>query len=137
MIDNDNTRLDQFVKESLNNNQIPFNESDWTDMESKLNSRSSSNPFRKWSFSINTIIGLVVVGGVSLGAVYTFSENSNETKQNTVTPKTENVVKTNSPVQNTIQNTNTVTENPVLNNTVVTNPIILTNTTYSINQNTQ
>ena len=136
MIDNNNTRLDQFVKESLNSNQIPFNESDWADMESRLNSKPSSNLFRKWSFSINTIIGLVVIGGVSLGAVYTFSGNNSETKQNPVTPKTENVVKTNIPLNNTIQNTtNTVTENPALNNTVVTNPVILTNTTFSINQN--
>ena len=136
MIENDNTRLDLFVKESLNKNEMPFNESDWNNFEGKLKSKPSVNPFAKWSFTANAIIGLVAVGALSIGAVYTFSGNNNSPvqKQNPVQPKNETFVKTNSPVQNTAAN-NTSTENPVQNNTVVNNPVILTSSTFSLPQN--
>src|SRR5688572_17005897 len=132
MINDDNTRLDQFIKESLNSQEIPFNEADWADMENRLNSRPSSNSFRKWSFSMNATIGLVAVGALTFGAVYTFSGNSSPKNIPAVEQPKNNTVQ--APVQNTSTISTSGTGLQVTgtedNGTAVTTPVV-TNTGFS------
>lgn len=142
MIENDNTRLDQFVKESLNRNDIPFNESDWADMEKRLNSRPVSvNPFRKWSFSMNSLLIIAALGSASVVTVYSFSGNKNQAAKDQDKTQ-EQVVKTNTPVQQPVtntanENTNTGTAADNSANTSTINPLIITNTQFSVSSNTQ
>jgi hypothetical protein len=93
MINSPNNRLDEFVKQSLENYQVPFNEAHWNEFESKLGSQPRVNPFRKWNFSLNTIIGGMII--LSAAAfIYAMTGGKPETKdavtgnKNTVTINT-------------------------------------------------
>lgn len=76
-----NSKLDEVVKETLNNYEAPYDASDWERMESMLDAAPKSVSF-KWSYLLNVFIGLVVCGGAYL-AYSAISSPSH--KQNTET----------------------------------------------------
>src|ERR1043166_3564354 len=113
MINSPNNRLDEFVKQSLENYQVPFNEAHWKEFESKLGSQPRVNPFTQWKFSLNTIIGGVVI--LSAAALIYAVSSTNYS----------------SPVTNTSVTSNKNT--PVPSDKKVTVPVVSTNTTTANN----
>ncbi|MEW6468828.1 MAG: hypothetical protein AB1458_07890 [Bacteroidota bacterium] len=146
MTNNENTRLDQFVKDSLNSYEQPYNEADWADMEKRLDGRPPTGSFRKWSFSMNTIIGLVAVGAVAFGTIYVFSGSSTAgTDKNT--HELTQPVKNQQPVSHSpVISTGSQASAPSQNNSdasgssvqdLSTNPLILTNSAYMLSKKDQ
>jgi hypothetical protein len=99
MINSPNNKLDEFVKQSLENYQVPYNEAHWNEFESKLNAQPGSNPFSKFNFSLNTIIGGIVILSAS-AFIYAMSTNASSVnkdasqnvskKENTTVPVKKN-----------------------------------------------
>lgn len=72
---NSDQQLDQAVKEALESYEMPFDPSAWAEMEQQLTAQPKPlNPFKKFSFSLNTIIAAGIVGGGLL--VYNLSSSS-------------------------------------------------------------
>lgn len=58
----DNNKLDDTVKETLNNYEAQFDAGDWSRMEKMLDTAPKSGKIN-WSYGIAIIIGAVVIGG--------------------------------------------------------------------------
>lgn len=72
---NSDQQLDQAVKEALESYEVPFESSAWTEMEKSLDAAPKTfHPFKKWSFSLNTIIGIAALAGGLLIFKYSTSE---------------------------------------------------------------
>lgn len=77
-------KLDNFIKDSLHDVEIPYDENHWKEMEQKLNAQPQGSSFLKnFNFSLNVTIGAVIIG--SGLAIYAFTGNSTASK--TVTEK--------------------------------------------------
>lgn len=63
--DTNNSKLDQAIKQTLSNYEAPYNATDWEKMESMLAAAPKSGNF-KWSYSLNILIGILVLGGIYL-----------------------------------------------------------------------
>jgi hypothetical protein len=63
--DANNSKLDQAIKQTLSNYEAPYNAADWEKMESMLDAAPKSVNF-KWSYSLNILIGILVLGGIYL-----------------------------------------------------------------------
>jgi hypothetical protein len=121
MINSPNNGLDEFVKQSLENHRVPFNEAHWKEFESKLGSQPRVNPFSKWNFSLNTIIGGIVILSASV-FIYAMSNRTSPEQNKTVSnPTTLTTVSTTvkketvpAPVVNT--NTSTASNETPVNN---------------------
>ena len=100
--DTNNSKLDQAIKQTLSNYEAPYNAADWTKMESMLDAAPTSGNF-KWSYSLNILIGIVVLGGIYF--IYN-SISSSDKIENT------NDTEVQQPVENPV-NTNTVISKPV------------------------
>lgn len=95
---NSDQQLDQAVKEALESYEMPFDSSAWTEMEQQLAAQPKPlNPFKKFSFSLNTIIAVGVVGGGLL--IYKLS-NSNSSE---ASPVQQTVVVTEQPEEPKVQ----------------------------------
>jgi hypothetical protein len=129
MINSPNNQLDEFLKETLKNHEVPFNEAHWNEFESKLTTRPRVSVSNNWRFSLNIFIGLVVAGSAS---AFIYNKVTSPSAANTkpTVSKTEN--------QNTIDQ-KSITKNSTsvidsYNSTkdpVVVNPVS-DNNTYSI-----
>jgi hypothetical protein len=109
MINSPNNRLDEFVKKSLENYQVPFNEAHWNEFESKLNTQPSVNPFGKWNFSLNTIIGGVIVLSAA-AIIYAMSGSRSPVKNTAVNSTTTITSEQKVKPENAAANTKPVTE---------------------------
>ncbi len=79
-----NKNLDDKIKESLSKYLASKEASDWTRMETMLDSTTKASSF-KWSYIMNAFIGLVVLGGAYL--VYTnLNVSSSGVKTEITTP---------------------------------------------------
>lgn len=63
--DTNNSKLDQAIKQTLSNYEAPYNATDWEKMEGMLDAAPKSGNF-KWSYSLNILIGVLVLGGIYL-----------------------------------------------------------------------
>lgn len=71
---NNDQQLDQAVKEALESYEVPFESSAWAEMEQALDTAPKTyHPFKKWSFSLNTIIAIAVLAGGLLIFIYSTS----------------------------------------------------------------
>jgi len=79
---NSDQQLDQAVKEALESYEVPFDSSAWTEMEKSLEAAPKTfNPFKKWSFSLNTIIGIAALAGGLL--IFKYSTSGADTNDKT------------------------------------------------------
>ncbi|MGQ0828620.1 MAG: hypothetical protein ACT4ON_09520 [Bacteroidota bacterium] len=75
-----NSKLDQVVKQTLGNYEATHSTPDWSKMEGMLDATPQSANF-KWSYSLNVIIGLVILGGGFLIYSLISSEKSSTVPQ--------------------------------------------------------
>lgn len=70
-------KLDQKIKESLGNYTEPYSESGWERLSKELDARGGNSGMKwQWKYSMNTIIGASILGGVILlTAILTTSGN--------------------------------------------------------------
>jgi len=130
MINSPNNPLDEFVKETLKNHEVPFNEAHWNEFESKLNAKPRVSMNTNWRFSLNIFIGLIVAGSAS---AFIYNKVSSSSNLNTTTPTVSKA-----PVQNSVENktitknsTSVIDENNSSKDPVAINQIS-DNNTYSI-----
>src|ERR1051325_400489 len=128
MTNSPNNRLDEFIKETMKNYEVPYNEAHWQEFESQLNAQPRSVSSFNWKFSLNTILIIAAAGVVSAFVYASVSHSSNNRPDDPVQQNT-SVTKT-IPVNNTVQpnenkdavSTNeqdVVTNNPNTNNNSV------------------
>lgn len=86
------SKLDETVKNTLNNYEAQYDPSDWSRMESMLDAAPKASPF-KWSHAITVVIGVVVIGG-GYALYHAFSGSETKTELNSTPPASkENIVK--------------------------------------------
>jgi hypothetical protein len=85
------SKLDETIKNTLNNYEAQYDASDWSRMESMLDAAPKSTSF-KWSHAITVIAGVVVIGGAYLAYNAISSSKNNDTEVST-SPVPENTVK--------------------------------------------
>jgi hypothetical protein len=88
MTNSPNNQLDEFIKNSMQGHEEPFNEAHWNEFESKLNSKPRVNTFSKWSFSMNVFIGLVMFGSASVLTYLALSGSPDTLKDNSISKTT-------------------------------------------------
>jgi hypothetical protein len=115
MVNNTSTgKLDESVKQTLSNYEAEYDASDWSRMESMLDAAPKAVTF-KWSYVLNTFIGLAVCGGIYLA--YVASTGKSSVKENTATTSPSKSTESPAPA---IQKPVPV---PVVNNTAVPEPM--------------
>jgi hypothetical protein len=109
---NSDQQLDQAVKEALDSYEVPFESSAWAEMEKSLDAAPKSfHPFKKWSFSLNTIIGIAALAGGLLIFKYSISGADNTSNQAEITAPVEQKTKpAPAPVQPKPETAMTVTD---------------------------
>src|SRR5437868_6488961 len=88
MINSPNNQLDDFIKDTLKNHEVPFNEAHWNEFESKLSTKPRVNIINKWRYSLNIFIGLIAVGSASAFIYNKVTSPSHVNNTNTIS-KTE------------------------------------------------
>lgn len=129
MINSPNNQLDEFVKETLKNHEVPFNEAHWNEFESKLTTKPRINMANNWRFSLNVFIGLIVAGTASAFIYYTVTSPSNN--NNTPTVSKEEIKNSVDNRSITKKSTSVIDEYNSTNHPIVINQIS-DNNTYSI-----
>ncbi len=81
----DNIRLDETVKKTLRNYEVPYNDADWVQMESMLDVAPKHNPLGK-SYSPVILFSLVIAGAAFLLYVVFKPSNTSENIHTTYTP---------------------------------------------------
>ena len=133
----DNSKLDEAVKNTLNNYEAPFDSADWSRMERMLDAAPKSSSF-KWSYAIGAVLGLAVVsGGYFAYTNHTAKQNEAVSTTPPPAPKTEQVV---TPAPKTMTTTAApVTTTPAAVNAapepVVTQPAVTTTTIPAVTDN--
>lgn len=90
---NSESKLDETVRNTLNNYEAQYDPSDWSRMESMLDAAPKANPF-KWSHAITVAIGVVVIGGgYALFNILGTSEKNTNTEQPASPAPEKNIVK--------------------------------------------
>ncbi|MCW3084746.1 MAG: hypothetical protein JWP12_2112 [Bacteroidetes bacterium] len=113
----ENSKLDEAVKNTLNNYEAPFDSADWSRMERILDTAPKSSNFN-WSYAIGAVLGLAIIGGGYFAYTnYTSKHNDAVSITPPPAPKTEQVI-TPSP------KTTTTTAAPVTTTPAVTQPSI-------------
>jgi hypothetical protein len=113
---NSDQQLDQAVKEALDSYEVPFDSSAWAEMEKSLDTAPKSfQPFKKWSFSLNSIIigGVTILAGGLLVFAVNASDNKSRKSETTVTTETPAREDQQKPV-NTVTSAHKNTETPVM-----------------------
>ena len=70
-------KLDDFLKESLENYEAPYNSNNWFEMEKKLDLRQRSNWFRKPSSAVKLIAGIIAIS-ITVFLLYRYANDHNE-----------------------------------------------------------
>jgi hypothetical protein len=87
------SKLDETVKDTLNNYQADYDAGDWSRMESMLNATPKSSGFQ-WSYMVKIAVVLgVILGGYLLFNVTRSPEVKDEIIKNPETTPSENIVK--------------------------------------------
>lgn len=116
--------IDQIIKKSLENHELPYNEAAWESMSKRLDGTTPSPFYRKWWVAAS--IGTVLVGSALFFALNSQSESNQKAKnsepvmsQNTTTTQTDNHPESRlKKIDNTTPQTNTHhTENRLLSGT--------------------
>jgi hypothetical protein len=106
--------IEQILKESLENHELPYNEAAWESLSKRLDGSTPSPFYRKWWVAAS--VGTVLVGSALFFTLNSQSESSKKTKettpvvsQNTTTPQTGSSAESR---LNTTNNTNPQTNTP-------------------------
>lgn len=101
--------IEQLIKESLDNHELPYNEAAWESMSKRLDGTTPSPFYRKWWVAAS--VGTVLVGSALFFALNSQSESTDQTKntmsvvsRNAENPQVKNQDKTQTS-QNTIPQT--------------------------------
>ena len=73
--------IEQIIKESLENHELPYNEAAWESMSKRLDGTTPSPFYRKWWVAAS--IGTILVGSAFFFALNSQSESTQKTKENT------------------------------------------------------
>ncbi|MNU67798.1 hypothetical protein D3C71_571500 [compost metagenome] len=73
--------IDQLIKESLENHELPYNEAAWESMSKRLDGTTPSPFYRKWWVAAS--VGTVLVGSALFFALNSQSESTKQTKETT------------------------------------------------------
>jgi len=112
--------IDQIIKKSLENHELPYNEAAWESMSKRLDGTTPSPFYRKWWVAAS--IGTVLVGSAIFFSLNSQSESSKATEHNTpIASETNTTAQTNSKTENrlnsnNIPQTNTLSENQTASN---------------------
>jgi hypothetical protein len=106
--------IEQILKESLENHELPYDEAAWESLSKRLDGSTPSPFYRKWWVAAS--VGTVLVGSALFFTLNSQSESSKNTQettpvvsQNTTTPQTGSNTETG---LNTTKNTNPQTNTP-------------------------
>lgn len=87
------SKLDETVKDALNNYEATYEADDWSRMENMLNTTSKSSSF-KWSYVVKIAVALVVIAsGYLIYNAVNFPEVTDEVTTNPVSEPVKDVVK--------------------------------------------
>jgi hypothetical protein len=134
MTNSPNNRLDEFIKETMKNYEVPYNEAHWQEFESQLNAQPRNVSSFNWKFSLNTIL-IITAAGIVSAFVYASVSHSSDKKQDDAVQQ--NTLTKNIPVNNTVQpneNKDAVTngeQDVVTNNTSGNNNSVFTSSDLS------
>jgi len=112
--------IDQIIKKSLENHELPYNEVAWESMSKRLDGTTPSPFYRKWWVAAS--IGTVLVGSAIFFSVNSKSESSKATETNApVVSETNTTSQTNNSTENRSNThitpqTNTLTNNQSASN---------------------
>ncbi len=88
----ENSKLDEAVKNTLNNYEASFDGADWSRMERMLDAAPKSSNF-KWSYAIGAVLGIAAIaGGYFSYTNYTSKHTEAVSTTIPTTPKTQQVV---------------------------------------------
>lgn len=107
----DNNRLDETVKKTLRNYEVPYNANDWVQMESMLNVAPKHNPLGR-SYSPAILFALVIMGAAFL--LYAVFKPSGKTS----------AIRTDTVVSPPKVNTKTPELKPVATQSVISDPVL-------------
>lgn len=98
--------IDQIIKKSLENHELPYNEAAWESMSKRLDGTTPSPFYRKWWVAAS--IGTVLVGSAIFFSLNSQSESSKATEHNApIANETNTTVQTNKPTENRLNSNNT------------------------------
>jgi hypothetical protein len=112
--------IDQIIKKSLENHELPYNEAAWESLSKRLDGTTPSPFYRKWWVAAS--IGTVLVGSALFFALNSKTEPSKASESNApIANETNTTPQTNSATENRlnthiIPQTNTLNENQHKNN---------------------
>ncbi|WP_430402933.1 hypothetical protein [Fluviicola sp.] len=106
--------IDQIIKKSLENHELPYNEAAWESMSKRLDGTTPSPFYRKWWVAAS--IGTILVGSAIFFSLNSKSESSKAIEPNTqIANESNTTVQTNKPTENRLNShdtpqTNTLNE---------------------------
>lgn len=110
----DNNKLDEAVKKTLRNYEVPYNDTDWVQMESMLDVAPNHSPLNR-SYSPVILFALVILGAAFLlYAVFKPSES----------PEKTSVIKTDTLVPRPIVKMKSPELKPVTTHSVIADPVL-------------
>jgi len=87
---NNNSQLNQHIKQTLKSFEVPHNEGQWLEIKSKVEIKPKSSVFKKYAYSLNVIIILTLIGGafiIAKNTGLTFKKTSPEKDNKTTIVK--------------------------------------------------
>ncbi len=97
--------IEQIIKESLENHELPYNEAAWESMSKRLDGTTPSPFYRKWWVAAS--IGTILVGSALFFALNSQSESTQKTKENTpVVSQNTAIEQTENPSENLLDKDN-------------------------------
>ena len=133
MTNSPNNKLDNFVRESLKDHEVPFNEAHWHEFEGKLDALPRVSATGKWRYSLNIFIGLIIAGSASAfiySSVSPSSAPSLQSNKQASSSVSDNAITKNQVAIQKKENNVSVSSNAQTANAPVVNPS--SDKTYSI-----
>lgn len=107
--------IDQIIKKSLENHELPYNEAAWESMSKRLDGTTPSPFYRKWWVAAS--IGTVLVGSALFFSLNSKSESSKASEHNApIANETNTTSQTNSTPENRLNSNNTPQTNTLNEN---------------------
>lgn len=107
--------IDQIIKKSLENHELPYNEAAWESMSKRLDGTTPSPFYRKWWVAAS--IGTVLVGSALFFSLNSKSESSKAPELNApIASETNTKSQTNKPTENRLNSNNTPQTNTLNEN---------------------
>ena len=113
--------IDQIIKKSLENHELPYNEAAWESMSKRLDGTTPSPFYRKWWVAAS--IGTVLVGSALFFSLNSKSESSKAPEHNApIASETSTISQTKNATENHLDSHNTPQTNTLNENQIGSNP---------------